>query len=170
MWDFWGSLLVSTILLIIILRQIRDGKHYKPPTNQNDPLTWVTKKTLSSHPSSGVPAGLLWPSSASRGSWSEQFWLDFFPRAGKGASHSNTWHENFSSFGSKVAFLQLCMDFVSWNLQYLLCLMYISLKNWLSVLVHLTCYRICARGLSATIHYHNKSVTIQCVQMLFHSL
>uniref|UniRef100_A0A3Q1G320 Glycerol-3-phosphate acyltransferase 3 n=1 Tax=Acanthochromis polyacanthus TaxID=80966 RepID=A0A3Q1G320_9TELE len=30
-------------------------------------------------------------------------------------------------------------------------------KNWLSELVHLTCYRICARGLSATIHYHNKS-------------
>ncbi|XP_017282981.1 glycerol-3-phosphate acyltransferase 3 [Kryptolebias marmoratus] len=29
-------------------------------------------------------------------------------------------------------------------------------KNWLSELVHLTCYRICARGLSATIHYHNK--------------
>uniref|UniRef100_A0A4W6DBV5 Glycerol-3-phosphate acyltransferase 3 n=1 Tax=Lates calcarifer TaxID=8187 RepID=A0A4W6DBV5_LATCA len=32
-----------------------------------------------------------------------------------------------------------------------------SVKNWLSELVHLTCYRICARGLSATIHYHNKS-------------
>ncbi|XP_005814979.1 glycerol-3-phosphate acyltransferase 3 [Xiphophorus maculatus] len=31
-----------------------------------------------------------------------------------------------------------------------------SAKNWLSELVHLTCYRICARGLSATIHYHNK--------------
>lgn len=31
-----------------------------------------------------------------------------------------------------------------------------SLKHWLSELVHLTCYRICARGLSATIHYHNK--------------
>ncbi|XP_051537387.1 glycerol-3-phosphate acyltransferase 3-like isoform X2 [Myxocyprinus asiaticus] len=29
-------------------------------------------------------------------------------------------------------------------------------KNWLSDLVHITCYRICARGLSATIHYHNK--------------
>ncbi|XP_040914258.1 glycerol-3-phosphate acyltransferase 3 [Toxotes jaculatrix] len=29
-------------------------------------------------------------------------------------------------------------------------------KNWLSELVHLTCYRICARGLSATVHYHNK--------------
>ncbi|KAI1900195.1 hypothetical protein AGOR_G00047510 [Albula goreensis] len=29
-------------------------------------------------------------------------------------------------------------------------------KNWLSELVHLMCYRICARGLSATIHYHNK--------------
>lgn len=29
-------------------------------------------------------------------------------------------------------------------------------KNWLSDLVHLTCYRICARGLSATIRYHNK--------------
>ncbi|XP_013858239.1 glycerol-3-phosphate acyltransferase 3 [Austrofundulus limnaeus] len=29
-------------------------------------------------------------------------------------------------------------------------------KNWLSELVHLTCYRICARGLSATIRYHNK--------------
>ncbi|XP_069023428.1 glycerol-3-phosphate acyltransferase 3 [Embiotoca jacksoni] len=31
-----------------------------------------------------------------------------------------------------------------------------SVKNWLSELVHLTCYRICARGLSATIHYYNK--------------
>ncbi|XP_075885929.1 glycerol-3-phosphate acyltransferase 3 [Nelusetta ayraudi] len=31
-----------------------------------------------------------------------------------------------------------------------------SLKHWLSELIHLTCYRICARGLSATIHYHNK--------------
>ncbi|XP_015248515.1 PREDICTED: glycerol-3-phosphate acyltransferase 3 [Cyprinodon variegatus] len=31
-------------------------------------------------------------------------------------------------------------------------------KNWLSELVHLTCYRICARGLSATVRYHNKSV------------
>uniref|UniRef100_A0A8C7GLA9 Glycerol-3-phosphate acyltransferase 3 n=1 Tax=Oncorhynchus kisutch TaxID=8019 RepID=A0A8C7GLA9_ONCKI len=30
------------------------------------------------------------------------------------------------------------------------------LKNWLSELVHLMCYRICARGLSATIQYHNK--------------
>ncbi|KAM9841207.1 glycerol-3-phosphate acyltransferase 3 [Aulostomus maculatus] len=31
-----------------------------------------------------------------------------------------------------------------------------SAKNWLSELVHMTCYRICARGLSATIRYHNK--------------
>ncbi|XP_067340743.1 glycerol-3-phosphate acyltransferase 3 isoform X2 [Channa argus] len=31
-----------------------------------------------------------------------------------------------------------------------------SVKNWLSELVHLTCYRICARALSATIHYHNR--------------
>uniref|UniRef100_A0A8C1ISN3 Glycerol-3-phosphate acyltransferase 3 n=1 Tax=Cyprinus carpio TaxID=7962 RepID=A0A8C1ISN3_CYPCA len=31
-----------------------------------------------------------------------------------------------------------------------------SVKNWLSDLVHITCYRICARGLSATIRYHNK--------------
>ncbi|MBN3311875.1 GPAT3 acyltransferase, partial [Atractosteus spatula] len=31
-----------------------------------------------------------------------------------------------------------------------------SVKNWLSELVHLMCYRICARGLSATINYHNK--------------
>uniref|UniRef100_A0A8C9WU37 1-acylglycerol-3-phosphate O-acyltransferase 9, like n=1 Tax=Scleropages formosus TaxID=113540 RepID=A0A8C9WU37_SCLFO len=30
------------------------------------------------------------------------------------------------------------------------------MKNWLSELVHLMCYRICARALSATIHYHNK--------------
>ncbi|XP_056110791.1 glycerol-3-phosphate acyltransferase 3-like [Rhinichthys klamathensis goyatoka] len=29
-------------------------------------------------------------------------------------------------------------------------------KGWLSELVHVMCYRICARGLSATIHYHNK--------------
>uniref|UniRef100_A0A3B3BFY9 Glycerol-3-phosphate acyltransferase 3 n=1 Tax=Oryzias melastigma TaxID=30732 RepID=A0A3B3BFY9_ORYME len=34
-----------------------------------------------------------------------------------------------------------------------------SVKNWLSELVHLTCYRICARGLSATIHYHDKSAS-----------
>ncbi|XP_048876219.1 glycerol-3-phosphate acyltransferase 3 isoform X2 [Brienomyrus brachyistius] len=32
----------------------------------------------------------------------------------------------------------------------------ISVKSWLSELVHLMCYRICARGLSATIRYHNK--------------
>uniref|UniRef100_A0A672IE30 Glycerol-3-phosphate acyltransferase 3-like n=1 Tax=Salarias fasciatus TaxID=181472 RepID=A0A672IE30_SALFA len=31
-----------------------------------------------------------------------------------------------------------------------------SAKRWLSELVHLTCYRICARGLSATVQYHNK--------------
>uniref|UniRef100_A0A8C1FJH3 Glycerol-3-phosphate acyltransferase 3 n=2 Tax=Cyprinus carpio TaxID=7962 RepID=A0A8C1FJH3_CYPCA len=31
-----------------------------------------------------------------------------------------------------------------------------NVKNWLSDLVHITCYRICARGLSATIRYHNK--------------
>ncbi|XP_065142813.1 glycerol-3-phosphate acyltransferase 3 [Paramisgurnus dabryanus] len=31
-----------------------------------------------------------------------------------------------------------------------------NVKNYLSDLVHITCYRICARGLSATIHYHNK--------------
>ncbi|XP_026210482.1 glycerol-3-phosphate acyltransferase 3 [Anabas testudineus] len=31
-----------------------------------------------------------------------------------------------------------------------------SKKNWLSEVVHLTCYRICARGLSATIRYHNR--------------
>ncbi|TDH02445.1 hypothetical protein EPR50_G00173290 [Perca flavescens] len=31
-----------------------------------------------------------------------------------------------------------------------------SMKKWLSELVHLTCYRICARGLSATIVYHNR--------------
>ncbi|XP_030647232.1 glycerol-3-phosphate acyltransferase 3-like [Chanos chanos] len=30
------------------------------------------------------------------------------------------------------------------------------IKEWLSELVHLMCYRICARGLSATIHYHNR--------------
>ncbi|XP_048044683.1 glycerol-3-phosphate acyltransferase 3-like isoform X1 [Megalobrama amblycephala] len=30
------------------------------------------------------------------------------------------------------------------------------MKGWLSELVHVMCYRICARGLSATIHYHNK--------------
>lgn len=40
-----------------------------------------------------------------------------------------------------------------------------SVKNWLSELVHLTCYRICARGLSATIHYHNRSVPAQCVHV-----
>uniref|UniRef100_A0A8C2DGQ8 1-acylglycerol-3-phosphate O-acyltransferase 9, like n=1 Tax=Cyprinus carpio TaxID=7962 RepID=A0A8C2DGQ8_CYPCA len=32
----------------------------------------------------------------------------------------------------------------------------LRVKGWLSELVHLMCYRICARGLSATIHYHNK--------------
>ncbi|KAK3524176.1 hypothetical protein QTP70_021874 [Hemibagrus guttatus] len=31
-----------------------------------------------------------------------------------------------------------------------------SVKDWVSDLIHITCYRICARGLSATIHYHNK--------------
>ncbi|XP_054468652.1 glycerol-3-phosphate acyltransferase 3 [Anoplopoma fimbria] len=31
-----------------------------------------------------------------------------------------------------------------------------SVKTWLSELIHLTCYRICARGLSATVLYHNK--------------
>lgn len=31
-----------------------------------------------------------------------------------------------------------------------------SLRSWLSELIHLTCYRICARALSATIRYHNK--------------
>ncbi|XP_053729916.1 glycerol-3-phosphate acyltransferase 3 isoform X1 [Synchiropus splendidus] len=31
-----------------------------------------------------------------------------------------------------------------------------SVKDWLSEVVHLTCYRICARGLSATIRYHNR--------------
>uniref|UniRef100_A0A8C2GGK4 Glycerol-3-phosphate acyltransferase 3 n=2 Tax=Cyprinus carpio TaxID=7962 RepID=A0A8C2GGK4_CYPCA len=31
-----------------------------------------------------------------------------------------------------------------------------NVKNWLSDLVHITCYRICARALSATIRYHNK--------------
>ncbi|XP_076854906.1 glycerol-3-phosphate acyltransferase 3-like [Brachyhypopomus gauderio] len=30
------------------------------------------------------------------------------------------------------------------------------LKDWLSELVHIMCYRICARGLSATIHYHHR--------------
>uniref|UniRef100_A0A8C8JJC4 Phospholipid/glycerol acyltransferase domain-containing protein n=1 Tax=Oncorhynchus tshawytscha TaxID=74940 RepID=A0A8C8JJC4_ONCTS len=30
------------------------------------------------------------------------------------------------------------------------------LKFWLSEWVHVMCYRICARGLSCTIHYHNK--------------
>jgi len=30
------------------------------------------------------------------------------------------------------------------------------IKYWLSEWVHVMCYRICARGLSATIHYHNK--------------
>ncbi|XP_062398830.1 glycerol-3-phosphate acyltransferase 3-like [Sardina pilchardus] len=29
-------------------------------------------------------------------------------------------------------------------------------KNWLSELVHVMCYRICARGLSAVIQYHNR--------------
>lgn len=40
-----------------------------------------------------------------------------------------------------------------------------SVKNWLSELVHLTCYRICARGLSATIHYQNRSVSAQRVHV-----
>ncbi|KAK3539215.1 hypothetical protein QTP86_030739 [Hemibagrus guttatus] len=34
------------------------------------------------------------------------------------------------------------------------------IKDWLSELVHVMCYRICARGLSATIHYHNRSVIL----------
>lgn len=40
-----------------------------------------------------------------------------------------------------------------------------SVTSWLSELVHLTCYRICARGLSATIHYHNRSVQAQRVHV-----
>ncbi|KAJ0067678.1 hypothetical protein NL108_009802, partial [Boleophthalmus pectinirostris] len=31
-----------------------------------------------------------------------------------------------------------------------------SIKSWLSEWVHVMCYRICARGLSATIRYHNR--------------
>ncbi|KAI4893192.1 hypothetical protein NFI96_018505 [Prochilodus magdalenae] len=31
-----------------------------------------------------------------------------------------------------------------------------NVKNWISDLIHITCYRICARGLSARIRYHNK--------------
>lgn len=42
-------------------------------------------------------------------------------------------------------------------------------KNWLSELVHQTCYRICARGLSATIHYHNKSVSLHSAKVKVHS-
>uniref|UniRef100_A0A8C7ZXQ7 1-acylglycerol-3-phosphate O-acyltransferase 9, like n=1 Tax=Oryzias sinensis TaxID=183150 RepID=A0A8C7ZXQ7_9TELE len=30
------------------------------------------------------------------------------------------------------------------------------IKSWISEWVHVMCYRICARGLSATIHYHNR--------------
>ena len=33
-----------------------------------------------------------------------------------------------------------------------------SAKHWLSEVAHLMFYRICARGLSATIRYHNKCV------------
>eukprot|EP00064_Thunnus_orientalis_P012685 superscaffoldBa00001975_g12720 len=32
----------------------------------------------------------------------------------------------------------------------------LRMKFWLSEWVHVMCYRICARGLSATIHYHNR--------------
>uniref|UniRef100_A0A8B9KGV7 Glycerol-3-phosphate acyltransferase 3 n=1 Tax=Astyanax mexicanus TaxID=7994 RepID=A0A8B9KGV7_ASTMX len=32
-----------------------------------------------------------------------------------------------------------------------------NVKNWLSDVIHMTCYRICARGLSARIRYHSKS-------------
>uniref|UniRef100_W5KY92 Glycerol-3-phosphate acyltransferase 3 n=1 Tax=Astyanax mexicanus TaxID=7994 RepID=W5KY92_ASTMX len=31
-----------------------------------------------------------------------------------------------------------------------------NVKNWLSDVIHMTCYRICARGLSARIRYHSK--------------
>uniref|UniRef100_A0A8C6P0Q0 1-acylglycerol-3-phosphate O-acyltransferase 9, like n=1 Tax=Nothobranchius furzeri TaxID=105023 RepID=A0A8C6P0Q0_NOTFU len=31
-----------------------------------------------------------------------------------------------------------------------------KIKLWLSEWVHIMCYRICARGLSATVHYHNR--------------
>lgn len=44
-----------------------------------------------------------------------------------------------------------------------------SAKNWLSELVHLTCYRICARGLSATVHYHNRSLTLLLYSLPSHT-
>lgn len=55
--------------------------------------------------------------------------------------------------------LTLALIGLSWlisGLTIIGCLPESSLRSWLSELVHLTCYRICARALSATIHYHNK--------------
>lgn len=37
---------------------------------------------------------------------------------------------------------------------------FFRIKFWLSEWVHVICYRICARGLSAAIHYHNQYVYI----------
>lgn len=54
--------------------------------------------------------------------------------------------ESFEFWESHVLTEKLCVS--------------LSVKNWLSDLVHITCYRICARGLSATIRYHNKWATV----------
>uniref|UniRef100_A0A8B9KGS9 Glycerol-3-phosphate acyltransferase 3 n=1 Tax=Astyanax mexicanus TaxID=7994 RepID=A0A8B9KGS9_ASTMX len=35
-----------------------------------------------------------------------------------------------------------------------------NVKNWLSDVIHMTCYRICARGLSARIRYHRRDLVI----------
>lgn len=51
------------------------------------------------------------------------------------------------------------------KLKHMFVCLFFSVKSWLSELVHLTCYRICARGLSATIHYHNRSVQAQRVHV-----
>uniref|UniRef100_A0A8B9KDI8 Glycerol-3-phosphate acyltransferase 3 n=1 Tax=Astyanax mexicanus TaxID=7994 RepID=A0A8B9KDI8_ASTMX len=40
-----------------------------------------------------------------------------------------------------------------------------NVKNWLSDVIHMTCYRICARGLSARIRYHKISVKIRDQQI-----
>lgn len=112
--DFHYALVYSKSHSIICSKQItceclvkQNCWGYKPPTNER--ILWhESQKRLSSTPSSCLPAGLLWPSSASRGSWSERFWWDFCPRAGTGASHSNTCHNKNKTFKVLTTMHKFC--------------------------------------------------------------
>lgn len=104
-------------------------------------------------------AGSPWLSLASPGSSSEQFWWEFSPRAGtagRGRARS------LAAPAARLIYDDLQIG--SKEIAHIFCDL-TSMKNWLSELVHLTCYRICARGLSATIHYHNRSVPAQRVHI-----